>query len=170
MGHISGTWELLLCEYWRKSMIIGEKNTTDRGTKTLLFDRNWAISLKPRRRSRPLRLVWWALQVHIAWAGFEVTTLVVIGTECISTINPTTIWSRPRQPWLLRSGFLCNRVFCIGWLSKCSNNPWPYKYFCNIVNTYRYTYMYSPSDKPTQSNLLVRGVQICSIFYLKINE
>jgi hypothetical protein len=27
MGHISGTWELLLCEYWRKSMIIGEKNT-----------------------------------------------------------------------------------------------------------------------------------------------
>ena len=27
MGHISRTWELLLCEYWRKSMIIGEKNT-----------------------------------------------------------------------------------------------------------------------------------------------
>ena len=27
MGHISGTWELLLCEYWRKRMIIGEKNT-----------------------------------------------------------------------------------------------------------------------------------------------
>ena len=27
MGHISGTWELFLCEYWRKSMIIGEKNT-----------------------------------------------------------------------------------------------------------------------------------------------
>jgi hypothetical protein len=27
VGHISGTWELLLCEYWRKSMIIGEKNT-----------------------------------------------------------------------------------------------------------------------------------------------
>jgi hypothetical protein len=27
MGHISGTWELLLCEYWRKSMIIGEQNT-----------------------------------------------------------------------------------------------------------------------------------------------
>jgi hypothetical protein len=24
MGHISGTWELFLCEYWRKSMIIGE--------------------------------------------------------------------------------------------------------------------------------------------------
>ena len=27
MGHILGTWELLLCEYWRKGMIIGEKNT-----------------------------------------------------------------------------------------------------------------------------------------------
>ena len=27
MVQISGTWELLLCEYWRKSMIIGEKNT-----------------------------------------------------------------------------------------------------------------------------------------------
>jgi hypothetical protein len=39
MGHISGIWELLLYEYWR----------------------NWAISLKPRRRSRPLHLVWWAL-------------------------------------------------------------------------------------------------------------
>jgi len=43
-------------------MIVGEKNTDlkrlDRATKTSLFDRNWAISLKPRRRSRPLRLVW----------------------------------------------------------------------------------------------------------------
>jgi hypothetical protein len=45
MGQISGTWEILLCDYWRKSMIIGEKNTdfekTDRATKTSLFDRNW---------------------------------------------------------------------------------------------------------------------------------
>ena len=57
MGQISWTWEL--CEYWRKSMIIGEK--IDRATKTSPFDRNWAISLKPRRRSHPLRLVWWAL-------------------------------------------------------------------------------------------------------------
>ena len=35
---------------------------TDRATETSLFDRNSATSLKPRRRSRPLRLVWWALQ------------------------------------------------------------------------------------------------------------
>jgi hypothetical protein len=33
----------------------------DRATKISLFDRNWATSLKPRRRSRPLCLVWWAL-------------------------------------------------------------------------------------------------------------
>jgi hypothetical protein len=66
MGQISGTWEPLLCEYWRKSMIIGEKNTdlkrlTPRATKTSLFGRNWAISLKPRLISHPLRLVWWSL-------------------------------------------------------------------------------------------------------------
>jgi hypothetical protein len=24
-------------------------------------------------------------QVHLAWAGFELTTLVVIGTDCISS-------------------------------------------------------------------------------------
>ena len=45
-------------DYWWKKYGL-EK--TDRATKTSLFDRNWAISLKPRRRSRPLRLVWWAL-------------------------------------------------------------------------------------------------------------
>ena len=31
-------------------------------TETSLFVRNWATSLKPRRRSRPLRLAWWALE------------------------------------------------------------------------------------------------------------
>jgi hypothetical protein len=30
----------------------------------LLVKKNWAISLKPRRRSRPLRLVWWALNIY----------------------------------------------------------------------------------------------------------
>jgi len=38
-------------------------------------------------------------RVHLAWAGFELTTLVVIGTDCI---NPTTIRSRPRlSPYLI---------------------------------------------------------------------
>ena len=38
---------------------------TYRATKTSLFDRNWAISLTPRQRSRPLRLVWWALPTSV---------------------------------------------------------------------------------------------------------
>ena len=46
-------------DYWWKKYGL-EK--TDRATKTSFFDRNWATSLKPRRRSRPLRLVWWALK------------------------------------------------------------------------------------------------------------
>ena len=45
-------------DYWWEKYWL-EK--TDRATKTPLFDRNWAISLKPRRKSRPLHLVWWAL-------------------------------------------------------------------------------------------------------------
>jgi hypothetical protein len=47
-------------DYWWKKYGL-EK--TDRATKTLLFDRNWASSLKPRRRSRPPRLVWWAILI-----------------------------------------------------------------------------------------------------------
>jgi hypothetical protein len=50
-------------DYWWKKYGL-EK--TERATKTSHFDRNWAISLKPRRRSRPLRLVWWALGFHIS--------------------------------------------------------------------------------------------------------
>ena len=37
-------------------------------------------------------------RVHLTWAGFELTKLVVIGTDCILIVNPTTIWSRPWQP------------------------------------------------------------------------
>jgi hypothetical protein len=40
---------------------------TDRATETSLFDRNWATSLKLRRRSRPLRLVWWTLAPYLIW-------------------------------------------------------------------------------------------------------
>jgi hypothetical protein len=42
-------------DYWLKKYWL-EK--TDRVTKNSLFDRTWAISLKPSRKSRPLRLVW----------------------------------------------------------------------------------------------------------------
>jgi len=34
-------------------------------------------------------------RVHLTWAWFELTTLVVIGSDCI--VNPTTIRSRPRR-------------------------------------------------------------------------
>ena len=36
-------------------------------------------------------------QVHLVWAGFELTMLVVIGTDCTGSWNPTTIRSRPRR-------------------------------------------------------------------------
>jgi hypothetical protein len=68
-------------DYWWKKYRL-EK--TDRATKTLLFDRNWTISLKPRRRSRPLRLVWWALKqyfiyfVAVSFIGGENTDLLQV--------------------------------------------------------------------------------------------
>jgi hypothetical protein len=52
-------------------------------------------------------------RVHLAWVGFKLTTLVVIGANCIGSlvggrgrkfvinVNPTTIWSRPQWPRLL---------------------------------------------------------------------
>ena len=36
-------------------------------------------------------------RIHLAWMGFELTTLVVIGTDCIDrilVINPTTMHSQ----------------------------------------------------------------------------
>ena len=54
-------------DYWWKKCRL-EK--TYRVTKTSLFDRNWTISLKPRRRSRPLRLVWWALAPWVKFYQF----------------------------------------------------------------------------------------------------
>jgi hypothetical protein len=51
--NIEGKVWLLFKKYWLEK--------TDRVTKTSLFDRTWAISLKPSRKSRPPRLVWWAL-------------------------------------------------------------------------------------------------------------
>jgi hypothetical protein len=36
-------------------------------------------------------------RVHLAWVGFDLTTLVVICTDCTGSLNPITIRSRP---WL----------------------------------------------------------------------
>ena len=37
-------------------------------------------------------------RVHLAWVGFDLTILVVIDTDCIDSLNPTTIRSQPRRP------------------------------------------------------------------------
>ena len=34
-------------------------------------------------------------RVYLAWAGFELTTLVVIGIECLDSCNPITVLSWP---------------------------------------------------------------------------
>ena len=78
-------------DYWWKKYRL-EK--TDRATKTSLFDRNWAISLKPRRRSRPLRLVWWALHgkffmkplYNVGWL-LVTNTYLIKCAQCISRIT-----------------------------------------------------------------------------------
>ena len=36
--------------------------------------------------------------LHLSWAEFELTILVVISTDCIGSYNPTTMRSRPRRP------------------------------------------------------------------------
>jgi hypothetical protein len=83
MGHISRT-----CEYCRKSMIIGEKNTDLKrltGRLKLRFLTNWATSLKPRRRSRPLRLVWWVLDKPITNTAWVRTRLCKLQKRVHST-------------------------------------------------------------------------------------
>ena len=49
-------------------------------------------------------------RVHLAWVGFELTTLVVIDTDCIGSWNPTTIWSRPRQPLNLDDDLISGEI------------------------------------------------------------
>ena len=36
-------------------------------------------------------------RVHFTWSGFELTMLVLIGTDCKVIINPTTIRTQPRR-------------------------------------------------------------------------
>ena len=55
----------------------------------------------PGENHRPLASHWQALShnvVHLARSRFELTTSVVIGSDCIGRCNPTTIRSRPRGP------------------------------------------------------------------------
>ena len=82
MGHISGTWELLLCEYWRKCMIIGEKNTD---LKRLT---GW---LKFRFLTEIGRLHWNQGEevAHFAWFGEP--------WHCIFFTNVNNAWIRYRH-------------------------------------------------------------------------
>jgi len=77
-------------------MIIGEKNTDlKRLTGRLKLDRNWAISLKPRRKSRPLRLVWWALVGAVAQNdGGYLDSGIIYVTKTICKLHTSVIsWS-----------------------------------------------------------------------------
>ena len=56
-------------------------------------------------------------RVHLVWVGFDLTTLVVICTDCTGSLNPITIRSRPWRPrfWM---------VFTRFW-NRYDNNPFP---------------------------------------------
>ena len=50
----------------------------------------WRKPESPGKNYQPAASHWQTLShnvVHLAWTGFEITTLVVIGTDCISSYN-----------------------------------------------------------------------------------
>jgi hypothetical protein len=53
----------------------------------------------PRENRRPAASRWMLYRVHLVWAGFQLTTLVVIGTNCIgsckSNYHPITATTAP---------------------------------------------------------------------------
>ena len=63
----------------------------------------------PWENHQPATSHWQTLShnvVHLAWAGFELTISVVIGTDCTGSCKSTTIRSRPRRP-LCRKCITC---------------------------------------------------------------
>ena len=115
-------------DYWWK--VYGLEKT-DRETKTSLFDRNWATSLKPRRRSHPLRLVWWALGVRPElWSDWE-SFLTTAWPKCQYTRNRHTKTCEEAYPVqhfhiLCQSYFYCHHgqfLLVIGQLRKTSLKP-----------------------------------------------
>jgi hypothetical protein len=69
----------------------------------------------PRENHWPVESHWQTLshnvyRVHLAWAGFELTTLVVIHTNCTGinyhmiTTTATPHWSLNMEPWLSKKG------------------------------------------------------------------
>jgi hypothetical protein len=109
------SWYILLCTYvmcsfffffWKKYWL--EK--TDRATKTSLFDRNWAISLKPRRTSHPLRLVY-MLNPHLEylrekkWFKKKIEKKNPWPVNLISLLLLFRAHQTRRSGWLLCLGF-----------------------------------------------------------------
>jgi hypothetical protein len=63
---------------------------TDRANKTSLFDRKWVTSLKPRRRSCPLRQVWWALELWLINAIFNLFFSYIMVVSLFDRGTPVT--------------------------------------------------------------------------------
>jgi hypothetical protein len=59
-------------------------------------------------------------RVHLVWAGFELTTLVVIGTDCIGKFNYHTITTAPK---ILKY-----------------NKKWRVQLYCSLIETPSATY------------------------------
>jgi hypothetical protein len=80
----------------------------------------------PGENHQPVTSHWQTLSynvVHLPWAGFELTTLVMIGTDWIGSCNPTTIRSWPQQPLInfktilkLKKSFYSNSNFLLVFL------------------------------------------------------
>jgi hypothetical protein len=51
----------------------------------------------PGKNHRPVPYHIMLYRVHLAWVGYELTTLVVIDTDYTGSLNQTTIRSRPRR-------------------------------------------------------------------------
>jgi hypothetical protein len=52
----------------------------------------------PGENHRPVAYHIMLYRVHLAWVGFDLTTLVVIDTDYTGSLNQTTKRSRPRRP------------------------------------------------------------------------
>jgi hypothetical protein len=51
----------------------------------------------PGKNHRPVAYHIMLYRVHLAWVGFDLTTLVVVDTDYTGSLNQTTIRSRPRR-------------------------------------------------------------------------
>ena len=64
---------------------------------------NQSIQRKPHARCKSLinLITYYCIEYTLPWAGFELITLVVNGTDTIGIVNQNTIRSRPRWPRIM---------------------------------------------------------------------